>query len=115
MRREVAGEWAAVLKGYSEGMEILFLRDDLYWVKVECLPNELKEAHRYKIAKTTKVPFAKETSPRHLEVEVEDGSWVVAVKKDDYGAHFDDIIISWENLMRFKQWDGSPCYLEVSV
>lgn len=64
---------------------------------------------------TAKAPFTKETAPRHLEIEVEDGSWVVAVKKDAYGAHFDDIIISWENLMRFKQWDGSPCYVEGKV
>ena len=95
----------STLVGFIDG-------SDQPFVTVSGRGDPLTWRHMRPTPKMTKVPFTKETAPRHLEVEVEDGIWVVAVKKTDYGVNFDDIIISWENLMRFKQWDGSPCYTE---
>ena len=68
--------------------------------------------HMRPTPKINKVPFTKETAPRHLEVEMSGGNLCVATRRTSSGAHFGDIFISWENLRDYKQWDGSPCYTE---
>lgn len=55
-------------------------------------------------------PFTKKTAPRWLEVEI-DGDLVMCSRKCQNGAWFNENFYSWEELMEFKQWDGSPCYV----
>ena len=96
------------LIGYLDGPDKLFiteshnLNDASFWNYMRPIP-EMK-----------RVAFDKRTAPRYLEVEI-DGALRLCTSKDEYGATFDGVILSWDYLMGCEQWDGSPCYLEVLV